>query len=128
MHVMNVLSRQRRPLVVALLVSLAGLWICIPLGRAEVGVFFAVGVFISLLNHVLTEVGLARSLDRETGLTRKQFAMSSLVRLAGVSLIALVIVVAFWPAGLGVLFGLALMHLVVLVFTGLPILNEMRKA
>jgi len=39
-----------------------------------------------------------------------------------------VIVLTFWPYGSAVLLGLALMHLVMLVFTGLPLLNEMRKA
>jgi hypothetical protein len=42
--------------------------------------------------------------------------------------IALAIVVVFWPDGAAVLFGLALFHLVILVFTGLPLLNEIRKA
>lgn len=125
---MTVLVRQRRPLLVAVLLSLAGLWISIPTGRAQVGGFFAVGIFLSLLNHVLTEVALARSLETAGEISRKQFAMGSLGRLAVVTLIAFAIVATFWPYGAAVLVGLALMHLVLLVFTGLPLLNEMRKA
>ena len=128
MTLTTVLVRQRRPLLVAGLLSVAGLWISIPLGRAEVGVFFAVGIFLSLLNHVLTELSLARSLESEGEISRKQFAMGSLGRLAVVTLIAFAIVLAFWPYGVAVLLGLALMHLIMLVFTGLPLLNEMRKA
>jgi len=124
----TVLVRQRRPLLVACLLAVAGLWIAIPAGRAEVGVFFAVGVFLSLFNHVLTEVGLARSLDQNTEISRKEFAMGSLGRLAIITFVALAIVLLFWPYGAGVLVGLALMHLIMLVFTGLPLLNEMRKA
>ena len=38
------------------------------------------------------------------------------------------IVLAFWPYGAAVFVGLALMHLVMLIFTGLPLLNELKKA
>jgi ATP synthase I chain len=123
----SVLVRQRRPLLVAGLLSVAGLWISIPAGRVSVGVFFAVGVFLGLLNHVLTEVGLARSLETQGEISRKQFAMGSLSRLAIVTLIAFVVVALFWPYGAAVFVGLALMHMVILVFTGLPLLNEMRQ-
>jgi hypothetical protein len=124
----TVLLRQKRPLLVAALVSVAGLWIAIPAGRPEVGVFFAVGVFLSLVNHVLTEMGLARTLENGGEISRKQFAMGSLGRLALITLIAAVIVVAFWPYGAAVFAGLALMHLILLIFTGLPLLNELKKA
>ncbi len=128
MTLTTVLRRQRRPLLVAGMLSVAGLWISIPVGRTQVGLFFAVGVFLSLLNHVLTEVGLARSLESQGEISRKQFAMGSLGRLAIITLIGFVIVATFWPYGAAVFVGLALMHMVLLVFTGLPLLNEMRKA
>lgn len=124
----TVIGKQRRPLLVSVLVSVAAAWVAVPTGRTSVAMFFAVGVFLSLFNHVLTEVALFRSIDSGAELTRKHFAVGSLGRLLLVTLIALVLVVAFWPDGAAVLFGLALMHLVMLVFTGLPLLNEMRKA
>jgi len=124
----TVLVRQRRPLLVACLLSAAGLWLSIPLGHAQVGVFFTIGIFLSLLNHVLTEIGLAHSLETKGEISRKQFAMGSLGRLTLVTLIAFAIVLSFWPYGAAVLIGLALMHLVLIVFTGLPLLNELRKA
>ena len=124
----TVLARQRRPLLVAVLLCVAALWITIPLDRTQVGVFFSVGIWLSLLNHVLTEVGLYRAIETGGEISRKQFAIGSLGRLAVVTLIAFAIVLAFWPYGVAVLLGLALMHLIMLVFTGLPLLNEMRKA
>jgi len=72
----TVLARQRRPLLVAVLLCVAVLWISIPLGRAQVGVFFSIGVLLSLLNHVLTEVGLYRALESGGEISRKQFAMA----------------------------------------------------
>jgi len=125
---MTVLVRQRRTLLVAALLSLAGLWVSVPAGRAQVGLFFAVGVFLSFLNHVLTEVSLARSLEDGGEISRKQFAMGSFGRLAGITVVAFVIAAVFWSDGAAVFLGLALMHLVLLIFTGLPLLKELRKA
>src|SRR6185436_15639198 len=95
----TVLARQRRPLLVAVLLCVAALWITIPLDRTQVGVFFSVGIWLSLLNHVLTEVGLYRAIESGGEISRKQFAMGSLGRLAVVTLIAFAIVLAFWPYG-----------------------------
>jgi hypothetical protein len=124
----SVLRRQRRPILVAAGFVVAALWITIPLGRAEAGVLFAVGILLGFMNHVLTEVGLARNLAQDGEVTRKQFALGSATRLALITLLALLAVVLFWPYGLAALFGLAVMHLVLLVFVGLPLLQEMRKA
>jgi hypothetical protein len=126
--VTTVVGKQRRTLTVALLLSGAAIWITTPLGQWQSGVFFSVGVFLSLLNHVLTQLALYRALDNADGISRKQFAVGSMGRLGLVTAIAAVIVIAFWPYGAAVLIGLALFHLVILVFTGLPLLNEIRKA
>jgi hypothetical protein len=123
-----VLGKQRRVILVGLALAVAGIWIAVPLGHWQAGVFFAIGVALSFLNHLLTELALYRTLDQGTIPTRKQFAMGSLSRLMIVTAIAIALVIAFWPYGAAVLFGLALFHLVLLVFTGLPLLNEMRNA
>jgi hypothetical protein len=123
-----VLSKQRRTVLVAVVLCGAVLWMAIPAGKAQVGVFFSVGVVLSFANHIMTEVSLYKSIDIGDDISRKQFAMGSLGRLAVITVIALAIVFAFWPYGAAVLIGLALMHLVMLLFTGLPLLNEMRKA
>lgn len=124
----TVLAKQRRPLLVGLLLSVGVAWIALPSGNPQLAVFFAAGVLLSLLNHVLTELSLYRSLNQGTELTRKQFALGAVGRLAIVTVIALALVAVFWPNGAVVLVGLAVMHLVMIVFTGLPLLNEMRKA
>jgi hypothetical protein len=126
--VTTIVGKQRRTLVVALLLSVAAIWITTPLGQWQSGVFFSVGVFLSLLNHVLTQLALYRTLESTETISRKQFAMGSVGRLGLVTLLAAIIVVLFWPYGAAVLIGLALFHLVILVFTGLPLLNEIRKA
>lgn len=121
-------SKQRRAVILAGVLAAAAMWIAVPLGRWQAGLFVAAGVALGLANHVLTELSLLRAVDGDDMLTRKQFAMSSFVRLMAVSLVAVVVAVAFWPVGAMVFVGLAFFHLVTLVFTGLPLLKEIRKA
>jgi hypothetical protein len=121
-------AKQRRAIILAGTLAVASMWIAAPLGHWQAGLLMAVGIALGLVNHVLTELSLLRAVESDDMLTRKQFAMSSFVRLMAVSLVAVVVTVAFWPAGAMVLVGLAFFHLVTLVFTGLPLLKEIRKA
>jgi hypothetical protein len=122
------IRNQRRALLLAGVLAFAGFWIAIGLGEWQVGVFIAVGVALGLANGVLTEAFLLRATDSDDILSRKQFAISSLVRLSGISLVALTLTVAFWPYGGAVLAGLAAFHLLALVLTALPLLKELRQA
>lgn len=121
-------AKQRRAVILAVTLAVASMWIAVPLGHWQAGLFVAAGIGLGLVNHVLTELSLLRAVEGDDMLTRKQFAMSSFVRLMAVSLVAVVLTVAFWPVGAMVLVGLAFFHLVTLVFTGLPLLKEIRKA
>jgi hypothetical protein len=122
------IRNQRRALVLAGVLAFAGFWIAIGLGEWQVGVFVAVGVALGLSNGILTEAFLLRAAESDDMLSRKQFAISSLVRLSGISLVALTLTVAFWPYGGAVLAGLAGFHLLALVLTALPLLKELRQA
>lgn len=122
------IRNQRRACVLALILAIAGPWVAVPLGRWEYGVFFAVGILLGLVNHVLTEHFLLRSVESDDAITRRQYAMSSLMRLLGVSVVAVGLTVLFWPSGGTVLFGLAIFHLIAIVLTGIPLLKEVRKA
>jgi hypothetical protein len=121
-------TNQRRSLLLALGLCVAAVWISVPLGQWQVGLFLSVGVLLSLVNHVLTERTLLTSVESGDLLSRKQYATSSLTRLLGISLVAGAIAIVFWPNGASVLFGLALFHMIALVFTGIPLLKEIKKA
>jgi hypothetical protein len=121
-------GKQQRAAILAAALIVGLLWVTIPLGRWEVGVFAGAGIALGLVNQILTERSLLRCVESGDLLSRKQFAMSSLVRLLGISLAAGILVVIFWPNGATVLLGLALFHLLVLVLTGFPLIKELRKA
>jgi len=121
-------ANQRRTVILAAALAAASLLVGASFGRWDVGLFVAVGVLLGLVNSVLSELSLVRFADSVDLLSRKQFAMSALVRLMGVSLIAFVLAIVFWPAGATVLVGLAGFQLITVVFTGFPLIKELRKA
>lgn len=100
----------------------------VALGDVEAGAFLAVGIGLSLLNSALTELSMMRMTAAGDDLSRKQFAMSALMRLSAVSLVAFALVFVFWPAGGFVLVGLALFQLLNVALTGFPLLKELRNS
>ncbi len=121
-------GEQKRAALLALGMAAAGLWVTVPMGRWQLGVFLAVGVVLGFVNHVLTELSLRRAVDSGEMVTRAQFTTSALVRLIAVSFAAVAVTVLFWPYGAGALFGLALFRLIALILTGIPLLRELKKA
>ena len=119
---------QRKAALLAAGLALAAVVLGIALGQWPSGVFAAVGIALGLTNTVLTEYSVARLVGSDESLSRRRFAVSAMLRLGLVSLMALALVAAFWPAGAYVLGGLAGFHLLSVALTGLPLLKELRKA
>jgi hypothetical protein len=125
--VVQVLRRQKRPLLLALALAVGSFWIAAPLGYWQIGLFLSIGFLLGLVHHVLTELALLKSVGAEASFTRSEFATSAFVRLLAVSAVALALAVIFWSDGVTTLFGLAIFRLLTIVLTGLPLLRELRK-
>ena len=85
------------------------------------------GVLLGLLNHLVTEYWLLRIITSGAQPTRAQLTSTTIVRLAVLSVVAVGIAVAFWPAGIGLLLGLAIFRLISLVMTAIPLLKELKN-
>lgn len=125
---LKVVRGQRRSIALAGIISGIAVWGLGVFGHLTIGLFFAAGVFLELVNKLLTEYGLMRSTEVGELPSRKQVGFSALGRLMGVTVVAVGLAALFWPNGIGVLFGLAIFHLILLVLTGIPLLRELRKA
>jgi len=123
----EVTRRQRLVVIAAGVAAAVALVLGGGLGHWLAGFFAAVGVGLGLANALLTEASMIRMTASGSELSRKQFALSAFGRLAAVSLAALVLVFAFWPAGGFVLAGLAVFQLLTIVLTALPLLKELRN-
>ena len=78
------------------------------LGQGTTAGCISGGIALGLANHLATEFWLLRLIASGAQPTRKQLAMSTIARLAVLTVVAVGIAVLFWPSGIGLLLGLAL--------------------
>ena len=124
--VVRVLRDQRKTLGVAAALAVFGLWF----GQYDewtLAFCIAGGVLLGLVNHLATELWLLRIITSGTQPTRAQLTRTTIVRLAVLSVVAVGAAVAFWPAGIGLLLGLAIFRLISLVMTAIPLLKELKN-
>ena len=106
--------------ITALAVLAAGLS-----GHLMVGVFFGIGLLLGLLNAVLVRRSV-ESITAKDHPLKRSMAVNSASRLAIITVVGLIIAYVFRPAGLGVVFGLALFQVLLVVSTALPVWKKLR--
>jgi hypothetical protein len=125
--VLKVLRDQRKIVLLAVVLAVAVFWIAGPMGEWRLGAALSIGVFLGLVNHLVTEYWLLRVITSGGEPSRASMVRSTIVRLAVLTVFALGIAVIFWPEGVALLLGLAIFRLIALVMTGLPLLQELKE-
>jgi hypothetical protein len=95
------------------------------LGHIMVGVFFAAGLLLGLLNGVLVQRAVA-AITAEAHPLKKKMALNSGTRLLIMTVIGLTIAYIFRPAGLGVVFGMALFQVLLVLTAAVPVVKAIR--
>jgi hypothetical protein len=95
------------------------------LGRPMLGVFFGVGLLLGLLNALGVQRSVA-SITADAHPLKKKMALNSASRLMFVTVVGLTVAFLFRPAGLGVVFGLALFQVLLVLSTALPVWKTLR--
>ncbi|MDX6299317.1 MAG: hypothetical protein QOF53_531 [Nocardioidaceae bacterium] len=121
-----VVRRQRKVVVVALVLAGACFWVMGPMGRWVGATLTVVGIAMALANHLVSELWLGKLISSGESPTRARLAGSTFIRLAVLAVVAVAVAAAFWPDGVGLLLGLALFRLIALVMTGVPLLKELK--
>jgi hypothetical protein len=94
-------------------------------GHLMVGVFFGIGLLLGLLNALMVRRSVESITAKEHPL-KSSMALNSASRLAIMTIVGLVIAFLFRPAGLGVVFGLALFQVLLVAMTALPVWKKLR--
>ncbi|MGH3968074.1 MAG: ATP synthase subunit I [Mycobacterium sp.] len=121
----SVAFRPIRLLVISLALTAVAVLAASRFGHPMVGAFFGIGLLMGLLNALGVRHSVAVITADEHPL-KKKMALNSAGRLAVISVIALVIAFVFRPAGLGVVFGLALFQILLVLSTALPVWKKLR--
>lgn len=122
----SIAFRPVRLLVISGMLTAVAVAIAASLGSLMVGVFFGVGLLLGLLNALGVQRSVAAITADEHPL-KKKMAANSATRLLVITTIGLAIAFVFRPAGLGVLFGLALFQILLVLTTALPVWKKLRS-
>src|SRR4051812_13870464 len=95
--VWRVLKDQRKTMLVALIMVVAAFWVPGQLGEWRLAFSISAGALLGLLNHLATEYWLLRIISSGAQPTKGQLARSTMVRLAVLTVVAVVIAVLLWP-------------------------------
>ena len=85
----------------------------------------ASGLLLGLLNALGVQRSVA-AITAEAHPLKKKMALNSATRLLVITTIGLAIAFVFRPAGLGVVFGLALFQVLLVLTTALPVMKKLR--
>jgi hypothetical protein len=121
----SVAFRPVRLLAISLALTAAAMLVVGSLGHVMVGVFFGVGLLLGLLNAIGVQRSVA-AITADAHPLKKKMAMNSAGRLLVVTVIGLTVAFVFRPAGLGVVFGLALFQVLLVGSTALPVWKKLR--
>jgi hypothetical protein len=121
----SVAFRPVRLLVISLVLTVFAVAAAGSLRHPMVGVFFGVGLLLGLLNAIGVQRSVA-AITAEAHPLKKKMAMNSASRLLIITVIGLAVAFVFRPAGLGVLFGLALFQVLLVMSTALPVWKKLR--
>jgi hypothetical protein len=122
----SVAFRPVRLLTMSLVLTVVAIAAAGLLRHPMVGVFFGVGLLLGLLNAVGVQRSVA-AITAEAHPLKKKMAMNSASRLLIITVVGLTIAFIFRPAGLGVVFGLALFQVLLVVSTALPVWKKLRN-
>ncbi len=94
-------------------------------GHLKAGVFFGIGLLLGLLNALLVRRSVQAITANDHPLKRSM-AINTASRLTIITILALIVAYVFRPAGLGVVFGLALFQVLLVATTALPVWKKLR--
>ena len=122
----SVAFRPVRLLIMSLVLTVVAIAAAGLLRHPMVGVFFGVGLLLGLLNAVGVQRSVA-AITAEAHPLKKKMAMNSASRLLIITVVGLTIAFIFRPAGLGVVFGLALFQVLLVLSSALPVWKKLRN-
>jgi ATP synthase I chain len=121
----SVAFRPLRLLVISLVLAGLATLAAGLLGHPMVGVFLGIGLLLGLLNAILVQRSV-EAITAEAHPLKKKMALNSATRLLIMTVIGLTVAYIFRPAGLGVVFGMALFQVLLVLTTALPAWKAIR--
>lgn len=121
----NAAANLRRASVLSAVLAVAAIAIAAAVGHLWVGLLGALGLALGAGNNFLLQRSVIRFGLTQT-INRKQFQYGVMMRLAGITAVAIAFALLIRPEGLAVFAGLAVFHIIMLVGAALPVFRSLR--
>lgn len=121
----NAAANLRRSAVLGVVLGVVAIVIAAIQGHPWMGVFGLLGIVLGALNNWMLQRSVIAYATVE-GMTKSRFRNGMLVRLAGITVLAIAIGLLVRPDGLGVFAGLAVFQVLMLVGSAVPVFRSMR--
>jgi hypothetical protein len=125
--VVDPVANLRRSAVVALILGLATTVVSSLMGHPLVGVFALIGLSLGALNNRMLQLSVLNYAS-DPSMKKAQFSRKVLVRLAGVTLLAVAFALLVRPDGLAVFVGLAVFQVLMLVGATVPVFRSLKHS
>jgi hypothetical protein len=120
----------RRTMILGIAVGVVGLVALVLTGHASLGLFGCLGILLGAVNALLVQRSAVTYGSAGTGgdaAAKKLLTMSIASRLLVTTLVAVIIGIAFAPAGIAVFGGLMVFQLVMMGSTAVPMMRGMHQ-
>ncbi|PZS36249.1 MAG: hypothetical protein DLM58_02175 [Pseudonocardiales bacterium] len=114
----------RRSALVAGGLGIASIVVLSIAGHPLMGVFFTFGLALGALNNAMLQRSVIQYAS--SSVTKRKFTGGVMLRLSGITIIAIAIALVIRPDGYGTFVGLAVFQILMLVGAAVPVLRSVR--
>jgi hypothetical protein len=115
----------RRSVYISLGLSVVAIVVTSLNGHPLMGVFFALGSALGAVNNWLLQKSVI-AYATTSDVTKQKFRGGVMMRLGGITVLAIAIALLIRPDGLGVFAGLAIFQIIMLVGAAVPVFRSLR--
>ncbi len=114
----------RRSVVVSIALGAVAIAVASVAGHPLAGVFGCLGLALAALNNLMLQRSVIQYASADV--TKGKFSGGVMLRLAGITILAIVLALLFRPDGYATFAGLAVFHVIMLIGAALPVFRSLR--
>jgi ATP synthase I subunit len=116
----------RRSVVLSVALGAIAIAVLSVAGHPLAGVFGCLGLALAALNNLMLQRSVIQYAT--SGVTKGKFSGGVMLRLGGITIIAIILALLFRPDGYATFAGLAVFHVLMLVGAALPVFRSLRPS
>ena len=122
----SAVANLRRSVVISAVLGIVAIAILSAAGHPLAGVFGCIGLALAAVNNLMLQKSVIQYAT--AGVNKGKFRGGVMMRLGGITIIAIIIALLFRPDGYATFAGLAVFHILMLVGAAVPVFRSLRPS